>query len=387
LRSALSSCEAFLHLLQQLGVIDAVGIVVLDVAVLVVGDDHAPALGDIGLTPAGTIMPRLSVPGGLPQASSRRAESAGRGSGNSPAGRGSRCRRAGRSCLAGNVARRQGAVSDEFEGRGPNTAGEDQDRRLPDQPVQAAGLKPGGDLVDGKRGWTQDVPLGRFEIKGPVELTLKGGGKRASADPGRADRRARRDERREAASTSRMRRWCSSATASRAGAQVGRLQGPDLKGKLAVVLINDPDFETGKGDFGGKAMTYYGRWTYKFEEMARRGALGTIIVHENRAGFLRLGDGQEFEHQRHVRHRAQAAGQGARADGSVDPARPRRRPVQARRPRFRGKLKKLAQTRSFKPVELKGVTLSASYAVDAQVITSKNVIAVRDRAASIRTST
>jgi Zn-dependent M28 family amino/carboxypeptidase len=43
-------------------------------------------------------------------------------------------------------------------------------------------------------------------------------------------------------------------------------KGQDLKGKLAVVLINDPDFETGQGDFGGKAMTYYGRWTYKYEE-------------------------------------------------------------------------------------------------------------------------
>ena len=47
-----------------------------------------------------------------------------------------------------------------------------------------------------------------------------------------------------------------------------------------VVLINDPDFEGGEGDFGGKAMTYYGRWTYKYEEAARRGAAGVMIVHE-----------------------------------------------------------------------------------------------------------
>ena len=47
-------------------------------------------------------------------------------------------------------------------------------------------------------------------------------------------------------------------------------KGMDLKGKIAVVLINDADFETGNGDFGGKAMTYYGRWTYKFEEAARQ---------------------------------------------------------------------------------------------------------------------
>jgi hypothetical protein len=56
----------------------------------------------------------------------------------------------------------------------------------------------------------------------------------------------------------------------------------DVKGKVVVVLINDPGF--GSGDtslFKGKAMTYYGRWTYKFEEAARQGAAGCIIVHED----------------------------------------------------------------------------------------------------------
>src|SRR3569623_187496 len=57
-------------------------------------------------------------------------------------------------------------------------------------------------------------------------------------------------------------------------------KGMDLKGKAGIVLINDPDFETGSGDFGGKAMTYYGRWTYKNEEAARQGALGFIVIHE-----------------------------------------------------------------------------------------------------------
>ena len=57
-------------------------------------------------------------------------------------------------------------------------------------------------------------------------------------------------------------------------------KGVDLKGKIAIALINDPDFESGEGDFGGKAMTYYGRWTYKYEEAARQGALGLLVVHE-----------------------------------------------------------------------------------------------------------
>ncbi len=55
----------------------------------------------------------------------------------------------------------------------------------------------------------------------------------------------------------------------------------DLHGKIAVVLINDADFQAAQpGAFDGKAVTYYGRWTYKFEEAARRGAQGVLIVHE-----------------------------------------------------------------------------------------------------------
>jgi len=58
-------------------------------------------------------------------------------------------------------------------------------------------------------------------------------------------------------------------------------QGVDVKGKTIVLLINDPGFITGDESlFKGRAMTYYGRWTYKFEEAARRGAAAVIIVHE-----------------------------------------------------------------------------------------------------------
>jgi Zn-dependent M28 family amino/carboxypeptidase len=52
-----------------------------------------------------------------------------------------------------------------------------------------------------------------------------------------------------------------------------------VKGKIIVVLINDPQLED-QTKFGGKAMTYYGRWTYKFEEAARQGAAGALIIHE-----------------------------------------------------------------------------------------------------------
>ncbi len=57
-------------------------------------------------------------------------------------------------------------------------------------------------------------------------------------------------------------------------------KGQDMRGKILVMLVNDPDFEGGEGDFGGKAMTYYGRWTYKYEEGARQGAKGVLVIHE-----------------------------------------------------------------------------------------------------------
>jgi Zn-dependent M28 family amino/carboxypeptidase len=58
-------------------------------------------------------------------------------------------------------------------------------------------------------------------------------------------------------------------------------KGIDWKGKTAVVLINDPGFKSGDSTlFKGNEMTYYGRWTYKYEEAARQGAAGLIIIHD-----------------------------------------------------------------------------------------------------------
>ena len=57
--------------------------------------------------------------------------------------------------------------------------------------------------------------------------------------------------------------------------------GIDVKGKTVVMLINDPGFATGSPRlFNGRSMTYYGRWTYKFEEAARQGATAAIIIHD-----------------------------------------------------------------------------------------------------------
>ena len=267
--------------------------------------------------------------------------------------------------------------SDEFEGRGPNTAGETRTVDYLVQQFKAAGLKPGGDLAGGKRAWTQDVPLGRFEIKGPVKLTLTEGGASRELKQG-PDMAVR-------ASMSGLKQVLfKNAPLVFVGYGVTAperkwddFKGMDLKGKLAVVLINDPDFETGQGDFGGKAMTYYGRWTYKYEEMARRGALGTIIVHETAPasyGWPTVQNSNTNVMYDVVRkeprkshapmeawiQRDLAAGMFKAAGLDFEAA------------------KKQAQTREFKPLELKGITLSADYAVDTQVIKSKNVVAIRE---------
>jgi Zn-dependent M28 family amino/carboxypeptidase len=267
-------------------------------------------------------------------------------------------------------------ASDEFEGRGPNTAGETKTVNYIIEGFKAAGLQPGGDLVKGKRNWTQEVPLGRFEIQGPVTLTLSDGKQDQSFTQGEqmAVRAAMNGKKRVDFDkaplvfvgygvTAPERKW-------------DDFKGQDLKGKLAVVLINDPDFETGQGEFGGKAMTYYGRWTYKYEEMARRGALGTIIVHETAPasyGWPTVKNSNTNVMYDIVRKEPAKAHAPMEAwiqrDVAADLFKRAGLDFEAS--------KKLAQTRDFKPQSLGGITLSAHYAVDAQVIKSKNVVGMR----------
>ncbi len=58
-------------------------------------------------------------------------------------------------------------------------------------------------------------------------------------------------------------------------------EGMDVTGKTVVMLVNDPGYRMQEGDlFNGKAMTYYGRWTYKFEEAARQGAAAALVIHQ-----------------------------------------------------------------------------------------------------------
>lgn len=267
--------------------------------------------------------------------------------------------------------------SDAFEGRAPNSPGETKTVAYLIQQFSQAGLQPGGDLVNGKRTWTQDVPLGRFEIQGPVEISVSDG--KTTHKLRQGDDVAFR-----AAMNGMHMVDFKNAPLVFVGYGVTAperhwddFKGVDLKGKLAVVLINDPDFETGVGDFGGKAMTYYGRWTYKYEEMARRGALGTLIIHETAPasyGWNTVKNSNTNAQFDIVRNNPAAAHAPVEAwiqrDVATDMFKRAGLDFEA--------LKKQAQTRDFHPVELKGVTMSGHYAVNAKVITSKNVVAIRE---------
>jgi Zn-dependent M28 family amino/carboxypeptidase len=270
--------------------------------------------------------------------------------------------------------------SDAFEGRGPNTAGETKTVNYLIAQFKAAGLQPGGDLVGGQRRWTQDVPLGRFEIKGPVAITVSDGTTtRKLAQGSDIAVRAAMNGAKSVQFTNAPLVFVGYGV-SAPERQWDDFKGVDLKGKLAVVLINDPDFETGQGDFGGKAMTYYGRWTYKYEEMARRGALGTIIVHETAPasyGWATVKNSNTNVMYDIVRKEPGKAHAPVEAwiqrDVVVD--------LFKRAGLDFEKAKEQAQSRQFQPIELKGLGLSGHYAVQAQVIKSKNVVARVDGAA------
>ncbi|HEY0660105.1 MAG TPA: M28 family metallopeptidase [Lysobacter sp.] len=268
--------------------------------------------------------------------------------------------------------------SDEFEGRGPATAGEIKTVEYVVAQMQAAGLQPGGDLKDGKRAWTQAVPLLRAEISGTPTLSVSRAGKAQPLTQGEqiAVRAAMNGDKHVSIDGAPLvfvgygvkapeRNW-------------DDFKGVALKGKVAVVLINDPDFESGGSesggsDFGGKAMTYYGRWTYKYEEAARQGARGLLIVHETAPasyGWATVKNSNTNTMFDVVRD----------APASVHPAMEAwiQRDFAVELFKQAGldfdALKKHAQTRDFKPVELKDTTFSAAYDVDAEVITSQNIV-------------
>ncbi|AXQ76719.1 M28 family metallopeptidase [Xanthomonas oryzae] len=265
-------------------------------------------------------------------------------------------------------------ASDAYEGRSPATAGEQKTIAYLSKQFAEAGLQPGGDLASGKRAWTQAVPLLRADIVGTPTIAVQNAGKAQALTQGKQIViRAALD------GSSNVEIANAPLVFVGYGVKAPErnwddFKGVDLKGKIAVVLINDPDFETGKGDFDGVGMTYYGRWTYKYEEGARQGALGVLVVHETAPasyGWDTVANANANTMFDVVRDHPRSAH--PTLEGWIQ------RDLATELFKHAGldfeALKKQAQTRGFKPVELKNQRLSASYQVKSDLITSHNVVA------------
>jgi Zn-dependent M28 family amino/carboxypeptidase len=168
-------------------------------------------------------------------------------------------------------------ADDAFEGRGPGTQkGEAAADWIADE-MKRLGLKPG---VSG--GYFQDVPAASITLdptKSSFEITGPDGAKQLKFADEVAFWSPRFDKAEQKVENSDLVFVGYGVTAP--SEKWDDFKGIDVKGKTIVLLINDPGFITrDKKMFKGRAMTYYGRWTYKFEEAARRGAAAVIIVHE-----------------------------------------------------------------------------------------------------------
>ena len=158
----------------------------------------------------------------------------------------------------------------------------------------------------------------------------------------------------------------------------------DVKGKILLVLVNDPPAPANEPNlFGGKAMTYYGRWTYKFEEAERRGAAGMLIVHDTeRAGYgWPTVVGSWAKEQRMLPRDPQLpAPLGFRGWITGDAATSLLRQAGLDLTR----LKRTAEARNFRPVDT-GITLDVGFTNTVEHLESHNVvgmIAGRDSAAA-----
>ncbi len=168
-------------------------------------------------------------------------------------------------------------ASDEFEGRAPFTEGETKTLNYLEDHFKAMGLEP----VNGS--YRQSVPL--------VEITADANSFAASITQGEdvTDLRYLEDI---TVWTKRVRETIHMDQSEMVFVGFGIVapeydwndyEGMDVTGKTVVMLINDPGFATGDPAlFNGKAMTYYGRWTYKFEEASRQGAAAAIIIHQTK---------------------------------------------------------------------------------------------------------
>ena len=166
-------------------------------------------------------------------------------------------------------------ASDAFEGRAPGSAGEEKTVEYLKAQFLRLGLKPGnGDS------WFQDVPMTVTTADPGAELSIDVAGKPQSLKFGTDMVVGTRT------GQAKVEVKDSDLVFVGYGVDAPEQQwndyaGLDVKGKTVVMLVNDPGFHAGDETlFEGRRMTYYGRWTYKFDEAARKGAAAALLIHD-----------------------------------------------------------------------------------------------------------
>ncbi|UNU44974.1 M20/M25/M40 family metallo-hydrolase [Sphingopyxis sp. YF1] len=261
--------------------------------------------------------------------------------------------------------------SDAYEGRAPGTPGEEKTVAYIIKKYEEAGLKPGN---NGK--WTQDVPLVEITAQNATPLSFTGGKTPVTAQYAK-DYVAFswRVQPKTAVKDSDVVFVGYGINAPEKG--WNDYAGLDVKGKTVVVLVNDPDWQTKetKGDFNGRAMTYYGRWSYKYEEAARQGAAAVLIVHDTEPAAY--GWNVVESSNTGTQYLAESKDGGAKetvANGWIQLAKAKE--LFASAGQDFDKLRDAAKVKGFKPVALTGV--KANFAFDNQIAKkmSRNVIGV-----------
>jgi Zn-dependent M28 family amino/carboxypeptidase len=257
--------------------------------------------------------------------------------------------------------------SDEYEGRSPGTRGEELTVRYLVDQFKMLGLKPGN--PDGT--YVQKVPLVGI-TPAPAPLVFQKGSQRRTLK-WKDDFVAATRHVAPSASLDRSEMVFVGYGIVAPEYNWDDYKGLDVKGKTLVMLVNDPQVPDDPKAFGGKAMTYYGRWTYKFEIAAQKGASGVFIIHETApAGYpfevLQAGyDGEQFGLITADKNMTRASVEGwITLDQAKALMRTAGQDFDA--------LKKQAATREFEPVPL-GVTASMTIKNALRTIDSQNVVA------------
>jgi len=261
-------------------------------------------------------------------------------------------------------------ASDAFEGRGPSSSVEDKTTAEIVARFKAAGLQPGAN-----GGWLQEVPTVDITARDVSPLTVTNGGETLSFKFGSDF----------VAGSYRVTPETSIANSDMVFVGYGIVApelgwndyaGLDMKGKTAVILVNDPDYamETEDGPFKGRRMTYYGRWTYKFEEAARQGAAAALIVHDTfPAAYGWNVVNSSWTGTQHYVQSANNAMDQTQANGWIQ------KPVAEAILKAAGKdlatLSAAAGKKGFKPVPL-GLKASLRFANTLRTATSHNVVGI-----------